>query len=123
MLIKLGQSKRHNWAEYVIPIQDERNVSIFADKVGKTCFWCYYKDGKRHGRLPVVGLPGILDIFGGEEAFRQAGYRKHWTVFQNLKTGEFTFGNKPSFETSGDPYEHERAAHMLTVDPEVLATL
>ena len=122
-MIFLSQNKRNNWAQYAIPIQDEQNISMFADLVGKTCYWVYCKDGKGHGRLPAIGLPGVLHIFGGESVFRDAGYRKHWLVFQNLKTGEFTFGNKPSFSGSYDPYERERAANMIVVNPAFLATL
>lgn len=122
MLIQVGKSKSFGYAEFVIPMKDESNSERFANQVGQCCSWVYYKDGKPHGRIPTMVLPGLMDLFGGEAKIRNAGYRKHWNVFQDLQTGEYTFGNKPSF-SRGLPHERALASQMLVVNPAELEKL
>ena len=122
MLIEVGRSKRFGYAEFVIPMKDESNSERFASQTGKCDSWCYYKDGKPHGKIPTMVMPGLMDLFGGEAKIRNAGYRKHWNVFKDLESGEFTFGNKPSF-SRGSPVEREFASKMLVVNPEELELL
>ena len=110
-------NKQENYAQIVIPMQDESHAGMFAYND-----WVYCLDGKKHGRMPAIILPELVDIFGGEVAIRKAGYRKCWDVFENLATGECTFGNKPSLST-GDAYEQEMARNMPTTDIELLKTL
>lgn len=114
MIIKVCENRKQGYAELLMPMVDERNADHFDDVANGACTWCYYNDGKKHGRIPVMVLPGLVDIFGGESAIRRAGYRKHWNFFQDLTTGEYTFGNKPSF-SKGDADDQERAKHMLVI--------
>lgn len=122
MLIQVGKSKRFGYAEFVIPMKDERNSDRFESQIGKCNAWVYYKDGKPHGKIPTMVLPSLMGLFGGEDKIRAAGYRKHWNIFKDLESGEFTFGNKPSF-SRGLPGEREFASKMLVVNPEELELL
>ena len=117
MLIQVSKSKRFGYAQFLIPMKDERNSERFGSNS-----WVYYKDGKPHGKIPTSVLPTLMHLFGGEEAIRKAGYRKHWDIFQDLQTGEFTFGNKPSF-SRGTEHERAMASNMPTVDPKELEML
>ena len=78
--------------------------------------WVWY-NGKR------CILPTCEFIFGGIQAIKQQGYKKHWSFFENIQTGEMTFGNKPSFSKSPDEEDRERAQNMPAVNLELLKTL
>lgn len=110
--------KKNGGIRHLIPMQDESHANTFAYND-----WVYVNDGRAHGKIPAIVLPGVMHIFGGEKAIRAAGYRKHWIVFENTKTGECTFGNKPSFLNSTDADDRERAEYMPFADIELLKTL
>lgn len=117
-MLMLNHDKRTNCIMYAIPMKDESHANMFAYND-----WIYTCDGKHHGRIPAIVLPTLTNIFGGEATIREAGYRKHWCVFYNTVTGEYTFGNKPSFEKSSIPEERERAKSMPSVNIEQLMQL
>ena len=117
-MLLLHHNKRDHSMWYIIPMKDETHANMFANND-----WVYALDGKKHGRIPAVVLPELIHIFGGEDTIRQAGYRKHWCVFRNTITDEYTFGNKPSFEKSSDPKEREYAKNMVVVNIEQLLQL
>jgi hypothetical protein len=122
MLIEVARSKRRGYAVFVIPMKDEGNSEYFAEHLDGCGSWVYFKDNKWHGKIPPMVLPELIHQFGGEAKIKNAGYRKHWNVFQDLRTGEFTFGNKASL-SMGDEYERNLASKMLVVDPEELSKL
>lgn len=111
-------TKTSGYAMCAIPMKDEGKAGMFAYND-----WVYCLDGKKHGRLPAVVLPDLVPIFGGESTLRKAGYRKCWLVFQDLATGEYTFGNKVSFARSKDEEDREIARNMPTADIALLQTL
>lgn len=82
-----------------VPMQDESNCDHYAHANANQ--WVYTLDGKKHGKIPAVVLPGLVHIWGGESAIRKAGYRKHWCVFIDDRTGRTTFGNYRSFINGG----------------------
>jgi hypothetical protein len=119
-MIMISKDKRCHSVEYVIPMKDESNSDIFDTPMAT---WVYYLDGKKHGRVPVMVLPGLIDLFGGEEYIRSLGYRKHWNVYLDEDAGEFTFGNRASFAKSQLPEDRIQASQMPTVDIHLLLQL
>jgi hypothetical protein len=107
--------------QILIPMCDESNSDKFAH--ANSAQWVYCLDCKKHGKIPPIVMPRLMDIFGGEEKIRSAGYRKHWLVFEDPRTNLHTFGNYYSFSTSSDPNDREIAASMMVVDIEELKTL
>lgn len=120
-IFEVAKSKREGWIQYVIPMKDECHSDMFSDVDSLT--WAYYLDGRRHGKIPTLVLPGLMDIFGGEDCIRSAGYRKHWCVFLDKQANEFTFENRASFAKSYFPEERELAQKMFVVDINLLQQL
>lgn len=118
MIIQLHYDKYNHCILYAIAMKDESHANMFADND-----WIYVFDGKKHGRIPAIVLPKLVNMFGGEQYIREQGYRKHWCVHQNTLTGECTFGNKPAFSNSPFPEERERANNMIVVDIQQLLLL
>lgn len=104
----------------LIPMQSEDNSDKFAHANAEQ--WVYTLDGKKHGRIPAVVMPGLMHLWGGESTIRRAGYRKHWCVFEDPRTGRTTFGNYRSF-SNGGPAERAIAEAMMIVNIEELAKL
>lgn len=104
----------------LIPMQSEANSDKFAHANAGT--WAYALDGKKHGKIPAIVLPGLEYIWGGESAIRKAGYRKHWLVFEDPETGRITFGNYRSF-IEGTPEDRAIASEMMVVSIEELEKL
>lgn len=121
MMIVVTHDRRHNGTMCVLPMVDESNCDYFQDANSAT--WVYYLDGKKHGRIPPIVLPDLVDIFGGEDYIRQCGYRKHWEVFKDVDTNKYYFGNYPQFSKS--PFESDRrqAESMVCVNIQLLITL
>ena len=127
-MIQLHHNKRCGSILCLIPMKDESHSSMF-DDVSNSGTWVYYHDGKPHmnrrikRHIPVIVIPQTSDIWGGEQDIRDAGYRKHWQIFLDTKTGKYYFGNYPSFIKSDDIRDIERAMNMLCVDPQLLSEL
>ena len=107
----ISESKKENSKWNIMPVKDEKNIQKMPENS-----WVWY-NGKR------CILPTCEFIWGGEQAIRQKGYKKYWSFFENTKTGEMTFGNKPSFSKSQDEKDRERAKNMPVVNLELLKTL
>ena len=116
MMIPITRRKKYHW--YAIPMVNEEYACMFPANS-----WIYFKNGKSNHGIPAVVLPSLVHIWGGEEAVREAGYTKHWSVFMNPITGEYTFGNKPLCEVSPDPNDRAEAALMPVVDIQQLQLL
>lgn len=116
-MIMIHRDKRYHSTEFLIPMKSERRSNVF-DVNSAT--WVYYCDGKRHGKVPVMVLPDLINIFGGEDYIRSLGYRKHWIVFLDEDAGEFTFGNRPMFAKSELPEDRQMAREMVVVDINIL---
>lgn len=114
----LNYDKRNHSMWHAIPMQDEIHANMFCPYD-----WVYVLDGQRHGRLPAVIMPVTVNIWGGEDIIREAGYRKHWSVWQNTITNEYTFGNKPAFASSPCPDDREQARNMISIDINLLIQL
>lgn len=56
----LHHNKRDHSMWYIIPMKDDANSNMFTDNA-----WVYALDGKKHGRIPAVVLPELVNIFGG----------------------------------------------------------
>lgn len=121
MMIIVSHDRRHNGTMCVLPMVDESNCDYFQDANSAT--WVYYLDGKKHGRIPPMVLPDLVDISGGEELIRRCGYRKHWLVFQDLSTNKYYFGNYPQFSESPYNDERQRAERMMCININLLVTL
>lgn len=119
-MIMVHHDRREHFMQFLIPMQDESHADMFQTN---SATWMYYCDGKRHGKVPVMVLHGLEDIWGGEEYIRSLGYRKHWVVFMDDRTGEYTFGNRPLFASSKYPEERQRALEMTVADVELLRRL
>lgn len=104
----------------LIPMQSEANSDKFAHANAGT--WAWTLDGKKHGKIPAIVLPGLEYISGGESAIRKAGYRKHWLVFEDPETGRTTFGNYHNF-IKGTPEDRAVASEMMVVSIEELEKL
>ena len=121
-------SKRNGSKMHVIPVRDRVNIPMVCDMVHKqspgTGVWVYYCDGRWHRGFPAIILPGLVEMFrrGRDITPESLGYRPHWIVFEDMATGEFTFGNKPGF-SRGDEGKRADAAQMLAIDPKWLETL
>ena len=120
-MIKVSYDKQHNGMMYVIPMHNDSKCNRFAHSNSGT--WVYYLDGKKHGRIPVIVLPKLAHIFGGEQLIVQSGYRKHWVVFQDLDTNKYYFGNYPQFSKSDCEDDRQRAQDMICIDIDLLHTL
>lgn len=127
-MIKIHHDKKDGSIMYLIPMKDENNCDVFKDTV-TSATWIYYCDGKSHKNpktkctIPTMVIHGSEDIWGGENAIRSAGYRKHWVVFQDTNTDLYYFGNYPSFSKSDDPDDRQQALTMFPVDIELLKKL
>lgn len=119
-MVKIHHDKRDRSIEYLIPMKDESHSDMFDTPCAT---WVYYCDGKRHGRVPVMVLPGLIDMFGGEEHIRSLGYRKHWNVFFDEDAQIFTFGNHAGFSKSRYPEEQQAALSFPIVDITLLHQL
>lgn len=105
---------------YIIPVKNEENLKKFEHI--KSAVWVYAKDGKSHGRLPALVLPGLVDIWGMEN-LQKAGYKKYFLVFKDVESGNFYFGNYTSFSKSHWADERKIASEMTQVDIDELEKL
>lgn len=127
-IIQVHHNKRDGSILCLIPMNDENNSSIF-DNVSNAGTWVYYCDGQPHmnhrikRHIPVIVMSQITDIWGGECDIRDAGYRKHWQVFQDTKSGKYYFGNYPMFAKSTETNDRIEALNMFEVDIEMLMEL
>lgn len=116
-MIMVHRDKRYHSTEFLIQMKNERRSNVFDTN---SVTWVYYCDGKRHGRVPVMVLPDLVNLFGGEEYIRSLGYRKHWNIYLDEDTGEFTFGNRPAFAKSEYPEERQKAREMVVININIL---
>lgn len=114
--------KKNHGNMYVVPMGNEEISEMFVKSVSSQT-WVYYCDGKPHGRFPTVVIPSCVDIWGGADMLKRAGYTKHWAVFEDIDTGLFYFGNYPSFSKSPDPDDRKIAARMMPIDISLLQKL
>lgn len=127
-IIQLHHDKRHGSILCLIPMKNEANSNKF-EAMTSSATWVYYCDGKPHKtprckyKIPAIAGYQLVDIWGGEQNVRDAGYRKHWQVFLDTSTGKYYFGNYPQFIKSSDPYDIEKALNMICVDIELLMEL
>jgi hypothetical protein len=123
MVIYTSIAKREHWAEHIVPVNDLANVPVVAAKYGvkPEGVLAWYSDGKEHWfcgkRIPVIVMHPAMGIFGvNEEILYAAGYAPHWVVFEDLDTGEFSFGNRSAFIKSRVPAEVARGYAMPVID-------
>lgn len=127
-MIMVDHDKRSRGKMFLIPMKNEDNSEMF-NEVSNSATWVYYCDGRPHKNtrtkrtIPTMVIPELADIWGGLDDVIRAGYRKHWTVFQDLDTGLYYFGNYPSLSKSRDPEEVARASEMLCIDINILREL
>ena len=124
----ISVSKREGYKMHLIPVRDRANIPVVCDMVHKqsdgTGVWVYYCDGKWHKGFPTIIMPGLVEMFrrGRDITPESLGYRPHWIVFEDIVTGEFSFGNKPSF-SRGDEYSRAEASKMPVIDLKWLEAL
>lgn len=121
MIIQVSFDRRCGGVMCVIPMINECNSEQFSTANSGT--WVYYFDGKKHGKIPAIVLPELTDMFGGEHLIKQAGYTKHWLVFEDLSTNQYYFGNYPQFSKSKCEDDRLHAKNMMCIDINLLQTL
>ena len=127
-LIEVYNDKKYGCIHYVIPMKDESHSNMF-EELSTALTWVYYNDGRPHmnrrinRNIPVIVGPKIIDIWGGENDVRAAGYRKHWLVFFDVDTNAYYFGNYPQFIKSDNMHDRETAKNMMCIDIELLMSL
>ena len=101
--------KRERSIEHLIPVREFQNVFKISEKYGRKLdtVWAWCCDGKPHRyagkRIPAIVGNCLLDVFGIDDiTLRAVGYVPCWHVFEDMDSGEFSFGNRPSFIRSRD---------------------
>jgi len=121
-------NKRYGYAEHLIPVKDVGNIAWLTSLVHEQTqseigTWVYWCDGRPHRGFPTEIIPGLVDMFrrGRSITPEQIGYRPYWCVFEDLNSGEFSFGNKPSFMRSQSDEDRKRAESMMVINPDILS--
>lgn len=117
----------------VVHIKDLSKIKPVDDYIssrmgaGSSCAWVWCADGKFYKRgtkheIPPLVIPEFIDLSGGKNKVKLAGYVPSWNIFIEKKTGRATFGNYGLFINSTSKSDRMKAESMPTIQEVVEAT-